>query len=139
MAHPLLNKGGNDKTIAREFQGKGDKHMKSIKGLVALGVFSLVVLALPSAASAQWRDQGRNRGYGNQGYNGNIKGTIQNLKNRAKSFEKTTNRVEDRQGDRNNDGWGNRNGGWGKQRNGGWCGNGNVGRIEDLATRLRSN
>ncbi len=112
--------------------------MKSIKGLIALGVFSLVVLALPSVASAQWRDRGRNDDYGrngNQGYNSDIRGTIQNLKNRAKSFEKATNRIEDRRDDRD-DRWGNnRNGGWGNN-NGGY-GNGNVGRIENLADQFK--
>jgi hypothetical protein len=136
---------GNDQTIANIQREMGDRQMTSIKGLIALGVFSLVVLALPSVASAQWRDRdrdddyyGRNGGYGNGSYNRNIRGTIQNLKNRAKNFEKTTNRVEDRQGDRNNDRWGNnRTGGWGNNRNGGWYGNGNVGRIEDLADQFK--
>lgn len=121
----------------------GINKMKSIKGLIALGVFSLVVLALPSVASAQWRDRdrnddyGRNGGYGNGSYNRNIRGTIQNLKNRASNFERTTNRVEDRRDDRD-DRRGNRNGGWGNQRNrGGWYGNGNVGRIEDLADQFK--
>lgn len=113
-----------------------------------MSVFSLVVLALPSVASAQWRDRdrdddydrngsyNRNGGYGNGSYNRNLRGTIQNLKNRARNFERTTNRVEDRRDDRD-DRWGNRNGGYGNSRNGGWYGNGNVGRIEDLADSFK--
>jgi hypothetical protein len=103
--------------------------MKSIKGIIAVTAFSLVVLALPSVASAQWRDRGgyndpygRNGGYNNGNYGANIRGTIQALKNRARNFERTTNRVDDRRDDRG--GWGNR---------GGWYGNGNVGQIENLA------
>lgn len=96
------------------------KEMKSIINLFALGAFSLMVLALPSVASAQYYPNG---GYGNGSYNRNIKGTVQNLKNRARNFERTTNRIEDRRDDRD-DRWRNRNGGW----NGG-----NIEKIEDLA------
>jgi len=77
--------------------------MNRIKNIIALAAFSLMVLALPSVASAQWRD----RDYGrNNGYYGNIRQNIQNIKNRAKTFE----RLADRYDDRNDDRWGNRGG-----------------------------
>ena len=70
---------------------------------------ALAVLALPSIASAQWRDRSRdddnyNRNddyYRNSGY-GNIRGTIQSLKNEARNFERRTDRIDDRRDDRNN-------------------------------------
>lgn len=79
-----------------------------IASIVAL---SLVVLALPAVASAQWRDRdrdddynGRNDDYRN-GRNGrNIRGTIESLKNRARNFERRLDRVDDRR----NDDYGNR-------------------------------
>lgn len=114
---------------------KGEKEMKRITKIIAISAFSLVVLALPSVASAQWRDDdnyGRNGGYGNGSYNRNIRGTIQNLRNRANNFERTTNRIEDRRDDRRDN-----RGGWGNNRNGGSYGNRNVGRIEDLADRFK--
>lgn len=83
--------------------------MNKIKQFLTLGVFSLVVLALPSVASAQW---GGNGPYGNNGYYGDIKGNLENLKRNAERFEKTSNRVNDRS-----------NGRWGN----------NTERIEDLA------
>lgn len=99
--------------------------MNRIKQIFAISAFSLMVLALPSIASAQWRDRDRNDDYyGNSRYNRNINATIQNLRNRARNFEQLTNRVEDRRDDRD-DRWGNR-GGYG----------GNIGRIEDLADRF---
>ena len=67
--------------------------MNRIKNFVALAAFSLMVLALPSIASAQWGgNNGRNGGYGNNGYYGNIRQNIQNIKNRAKTFEREANR-----------------------------------------------
>lgn len=103
-------------------------------------------LALPSIASAQWYPGGNggygNGGYGNGSYNRNIRGTLQNLKNRARNFETATNRAEDHQDDRDDDRWGNRNGGYGN-RNGGWGnrnGNWNRGdysRLEDLADNFK--
>ncbi|MDM7922862.1 MAG: hypothetical protein QUS14_11225 [Pyrinomonadaceae bacterium] len=101
--------------------------MKRFKQIFAIGVFSLMVLALPSIASAQWRDRDRDRDddyYGNARYNRNMNATIQNLRNRARNFERVTNRIEDRRDDRD-DRWG-RRGNWG----------GNYGRIEDLADRF---
>jgi hypothetical protein len=94
--------------------------MKAIKNILALTAFSLVVLALPSIASAQWRD--RNGGnYGNTGYYGNIRQNIQNIKNRAKTFE----RLADRRNDRSDDRWGNR-------------GDYNNGNLEEMARSFRN-
>ena len=72
---------------------------------------ALVVLALPSIASAQYRDRDRdddyygrnnrdNDSYRNGSYNRNIRGTIQNLKNRARNFERRIDRIDDRNDDR---------------------------------------
>jgi hypothetical protein len=107
--------------------------MNRIKNFLAISAFSLLILGLPAIASAQWG--GNNGGYVNGRYNRDIRGTLQNLKNRANSFERLTNRIEDRDDD---DRWGNRNGGWGN-RNGGWGNNrnGDVGRLEDLADRFK--
>lgn len=104
--------------------------MKRIKSIGAIFAFSLLVLALPAVASAQWRDRDRDDDYyGNSRYNRNIRGTIQNLKNRSRNFERLTNRVEDRQDDRD-DRWGNR-------RRGGWNNSGNIGQLEDLADKFK--
>lgn len=106
----------------------GVKKMNRIKNFLAVSAFSLLVLGLPAVASAQWGGNGGygNGGYGNNGrYNQNIKGTLQNLKNQARSFESTTNRASDR----NKGGWGNY-GGWGRNGN---YGRGDVGRLENLA------
>lgn len=99
--------------------------MNRIKNFLAVSAFSLLVLGLPAVASAQWGGNGGygNGGYGNNGrYNQNIKGTLQNLKSQARSFESTTNRADDRNDDR----WG---GGWGNNR--GY--RGDIGRLENLA------
>lgn len=121
--------------------------MNRISRLIGVGAFALVFLALPSITSAQYYPGGNggygNGGYGNGGYGNNrnnrdLRGTIQNLKNRARNFENATNRAEDRRDDRD-DRWGNnRNGGWGNNRNGGWNNRGgNIGRLEDLADNFR--
>ena len=78
--------------------------------LASLFALALVVLALPSIASAQWRDRdrdddyyGRNRdddNYRNGGYGRNIRGTIESLRNRARNFERRTDRMDDRRDDR---------------------------------------
>ncbi|HLA95765.1 MAG TPA: hypothetical protein VK612_08595 [Pyrinomonadaceae bacterium] len=106
--------------------------MNRIKNFLAISAFSLLMLGLPAVASAQWG--GNNGGYGNGGYNQDIRGTVQNLKNRARSFEQMTNQVEDRNDDRGgnrNGSWGNQNGGWGNNRNGNY--GGDIGRLENLA------
>ncbi|HQX54492.1 MAG TPA: hypothetical protein PLP07_01095 [Pyrinomonadaceae bacterium] len=73
--------------------------MTRIKTYMAVAAFSLLVLGLPAIASAQWGGQngpyGQNGGYGNGGYGnntnyGNIRSTVQNLKMRAKNFERMT-------------------------------------------------
>ena len=76
--------------------------MNRMKKFVGLAAFSLMVLALPSIASAQWGgNNGRYGGYGNNGnngYYGNIRQNIQNIKNRARTFEREANRGDDRGG-----------------------------------------
>ena len=69
--------------------------MNRLKALIGITALSLIVLALPSVASAQW---GRNNGgyYGNGQYSRDIKGTAQNLKRQAKDFEKMVDRYDDR-------------------------------------------
>lgn len=75
--------------------------------LASIFALALVVLALPSIASAQWRDRdrdddyyGRNDDYRNNGYGRNIRGTIESLRNRARNFERRTDRIDDRRDDR---------------------------------------
>jgi hypothetical protein len=68
--------------------------MNRLKNLIAVFAFSLLVLALPTIASAQWRnDDDYNR---NGRYNRNLEGTIKNLKNRSKEFSKRLDRELDR-------------------------------------------
>ena len=96
--------------------------MNRFKNVLALAALSLLVLCLPSFASAQWGG-GNNRGGDNRGggyYGGNIKNTISSLKYHAKNFERQTDNFDDRRDDRN-DRWGNNRGG------------NNSDRIEDLA------
>jgi hypothetical protein len=86
----------------------GVTKMNRIKTLIGIAAFSLVMLALPSVASAQWG--GNNGGYGNGPYNNgrysrDIQGTVRNIKNRARSFENLVDRYDNRQDDR----WNNRN------------------------------
>lgn len=109
--------------------------MNRLGKILAIGAFGLLLLGLPSVASAQWRDRDRDDDYyGNNRNNRNLRATVQNLKNRARRFESATNRAEDRRDDRND----RRNGGiWGS-RNGGWNNRGgDFGRLEDLADRFR--
>jgi len=89
--------------------------MKRFTKIASLFALSLFVLALPSIASAQWRDRngndddyyGRNddRYNRNGNYNNrNIRGTVMSLRNRARNFERRLDRVDDRR----NDNWGRR-------------------------------
>ncbi len=67
--------------------------MNRFKNLFAVFAFSLLVLALPTIASAQWRDRDRDDDYNRNGrYNRNLESTIKNLKNRSKDFEKRLDR-----------------------------------------------
>ena len=75
--------------------------------LASIFALSLVVLALSSVASAQWRDRdrdddyyGRDDDYRNGRYNRNIRGTIESLKNRARNFERRADQMDDRRDDR---------------------------------------
>ncbi len=87
--------------------------MNRVKNIITLFAFSLLILGLPSLASAQWRDRDNNRddddGYyrnddynrnnrnnRNGNYNRNLKATVKNLKNRSRSFERTLDRSLDR-------------------------------------------
>lgn len=71
--------------------------MNRIKNLITVFAFSLLVLALPLVASAQWRNDRNNGGWGGYGNNnGNLNSTIRNLKNRARSFASRIDRELDR-------------------------------------------
>jgi len=87
--------------------------MNRVKNIIALFAFSLLILGLPSLASAQWRDRDNNRddddGYNrnddynrnnrnnrNGNYNRNLNATVKNLKNRSNQFEKRLDRELDR-------------------------------------------
>lgn len=103
--------------------------MNRVTKYIALGAFSLMLLALPSVASAQWRDRNDDY-YGNSRYNRNIRATIQNLKNRSRNFERRVERIDDRRDDRRDD----RYDPWGRNRNDRYY---NMNRLEDLANRFR--
>jgi hypothetical protein len=71
--------------------------MNRFKNLFAVLAFSLLVLALPTIASAQWRDRDRDDDYNRNGrYNRNLEGTIKNLKNRSREFARRLDRELDR-------------------------------------------
>lgn len=98
----------------------GEKTMNRISKFIALGVFGLVFLALPSIASAQWYPNGNggygNGGYGNGRYNNDLRNVADRLVRQSKDFERRVDNTVDNRG-----GWGNnRNGGWGNNRNGGY-------------------
>lgn len=77
--------------------------MKKISKLIAISAFSLMVLALPSVASAQWYPRPQQQGpyYGNQGRD--LRGVADQLKNRSRQFERRVDDYVDR-------GYGNRGG-----------------------------
>ncbi|HTK39018.1 MAG TPA: hypothetical protein VL325_11035 [Pyrinomonadaceae bacterium] len=89
--------------------------MTRINKFVALFAFALMALVLPSIASAQYGGNGYpnggygypNGGYGypngNGGYNRDIRGNLDNLKNRAKDFEHQVDRGRNNYGS-----WGSR-------------------------------
>ncbi len=78
--------------------------MNRIKNFITLAELSLMVLALPAIASAQYRDRDdddynrRNGGYSNGQYGnyGNMSSIIRNLKNRTKDFQRELDRDLDR-------------------------------------------
>ncbi|MBX3245426.1 MAG: hypothetical protein KF685_13320 [Acidobacteria bacterium] len=73
--------------------------MNKIKFFIAVSAFSLVVLALPSAASAQWYPNNR------QVYrNANLKDSADRLKSDSRDFERAIDDAIDNRGS-----WGNRN------------------------------
>lgn len=77
--------------------------MNRFKSLVAIFAFSLLILALPAAASAQWRNnRNNNDNYGNRN-NRNLQSTVRNLKSRSRTFQRVLDRELDnsRYDDRN--------------------------------------
>lgn len=75
--------------------------MNRFKNLLAAFAFSLLVLGLPTLASAQWRDDDDyrrdDRYRNNRNYNrGNLRSAINRLANRAESFERRLDRELDR-------------------------------------------
>ena len=80
--------------------------MKRFTNLASILALSMVVLILPAVASAQWRNGDDDDNYRNSRYNRNLRATIQNLKNRARNFERRLDRVDDR---RDDDRWGRNN------------------------------
>jgi hypothetical protein len=70
--------------------------MNKIRNSIALSAFSLMVLALPSIASAQWNGNGGyypNGGYNNGGrYGGNMENVADRLKDNARDLERQIDR-----------------------------------------------
>ncbi len=81
--------------------------MNRIKSLISVFAFSLLVLTLPSIASAQWggnnrgrNDNGRNNGYYNTGQ---LESTVKRLKNDSRDFERFVKReLDNNRNNRNN-------------------------------------
>jgi len=84
---------------------KREKTMNRIKNLLAVSIFSLLILGIPALASAQSRDRdyddddnryGNYGGYNNGGYNngnyGNSRSAIRDLKRHAKDFQRQLDR-----------------------------------------------
>jgi hypothetical protein len=79
--------------------------MNKVKNFIAISVFSLMVLALPSVASAQWYPGGNNGPY----YGGQVRDlrdVARRLKDDARNFE----RLVERTSNNNRGGWGNNRG-----------------------------
>ncbi|MDQ3798155.1 MAG: hypothetical protein M3384_01785 [Acidobacteriota bacterium] len=75
--------------------------MNRFKNLLAGFAFSLLILGLPTLASAQWRDNddnyGNDRYRNNRNYNrGNVRSAVNRLANRAEVFERRLDRELDR-------------------------------------------
>src|SRR5688572_29510857 len=67
--------------------------MNKIKNIIAISAFSLMVLALPAVATAQYG--GNNRGNfpgGMYGGNRNLEGVAQRLRDRSRDFERQVDR-----------------------------------------------
>ena len=90
--------------------------MKKFKNIIAVSAFSLMVLALPAIASAQWG--GNNGGYPNGGYpngsygntgryGGNLENVADRLKDRSRDFERQVDREFRNNGRYNNGQYGN--------------------------------
>ena len=74
--------------------------MNRMKTLIGIFAFSLMLLVLPSAASAQWGDDDNWRRNDNRyGYR-DVRVQINNLKNRGRTFERLADRYDDRRDDR---------------------------------------
>jgi hypothetical protein len=73
--------------------------MNHFRKLVSLFAFSLLILGVPTLASAQWRDRDDDYYRNNRNYNRNLKATIKNLKNHSKDFAKKVERELDRRWD----------------------------------------
>ncbi|PYS86161.1 MAG: hypothetical protein DMF62_16765 [Acidobacteria bacterium] len=93
-----------------------ETEMKKFKNIIAVSAFSLMVLALPAIASAQWG--GNNGGYPNGGYpNGsygntgrygtNLENVADRLKDRSRDFERQVDREFRNNGRYNNGQYGN--------------------------------
>lgn len=72
--------------------------MNRIKNLIGIFAFALLILSLPTIASAQYRnDRNDDDGYYRNGRNNrNLQATVRNLKNRSKQFERQIDRELDR-------------------------------------------
>src|SRR5688572_4290973 len=101
--------------------------MNKIKNIIAISAFSLMVLALPAVATAQWGGNNNpNRGINRGGYGGNLEGVAQRLKERSRDFERQVDRER----------FGNRGGIIGGILNGGVYGGNNRGYGNDRIKRL---
>lgn len=74
--------------------------MKRFRNIIAISAFSMLVLALPSIASAQWGGNNGGQGYPNGGnnrgqyggYGANLESVANRLKDRSKDFERQVDR-----------------------------------------------
>lgn len=98
--------------------------MNKVKGFIAISVFSLVVLALPSVASAQWFPGG-NDPYYRGGQDRDLRDVARRLKDDARNFERLVEN-ETRYNDRNRN-----RGRWGS-----W-GNNDASNLRSLANDFR--
>lgn len=80
--------------------------MNRISKLFTIGAFSLVIMALPVVASAQWYP---NNGPYYGGQNRDLRRVARNLKDRSRDFERQVDNRVDNRNDRRS-GWGNRGG-----------------------------